>query len=40
MPMLDCIDQPTTRLEYKSSTAATYNQPSAVQMYVKSATHF
>ena len=32
------IDQPTTRRENKSNTTAKYNQPSAVQMYVKSAT--
>ena len=38
--MLSCIDQPTMRREYRSSTAAAYSQPSAVQMYVKSATHF
>ncbi len=30
--MLSCIDQPTMRREYRSSTAATYSQPSAVQM--------
>ena len=34
------FDQPTMRREYRSSTTAAYNQPSAVQMYVKSATHF
>lgn len=32
------IDQPTTRLENRSSTTAKYSQPCAVQMYVKSAT--
>ena len=37
--MVALIDQPTTRRENKSSTAATYSQPSAVQMYVKSAIH-
>jgi hypothetical protein len=30
--MLACIDQPTARREYRSSTTATYSQPSAVQM--------
>lgn len=30
--ILDCIDQPTMRREYRSSTTATYSQPSAVQM--------
>ena len=30
--MLDCIDHPTMRREYKSSTTATYSQPWAVQM--------
>ena len=38
--MLPCIDQPTMPREYSSSTAAAYSQPSAVQMYVKSVTHF
>ena len=33
------IDQPTTRLENRSMTAATKSQPSAVQTYVKSAIH-
>src|SRR5262249_23920525 len=33
------IDQPTTRRENRSMTAATYSQPSAVQTYVKSAIH-
>jgi hypothetical protein len=29
--MLSCIDQPMIRREYRSSTAAAYSQPSAVQ---------
>src|SRR5205823_8368775 len=33
------IDQPTTRREKRSITAATYSQPSAVHTYVKSAIH-
>src|SRR5216684_4155830 len=33
------IDQPTTRREKRSTTAATYSQPSAVHTYVKSAIH-
>src|SRR5437762_12328949 len=33
------IDQPTTRRERRSMTAATYSQPSVVQRYVKSAIH-
>src|SRR4029079_16068694 len=33
------IDQPTTRRENRSTTAATYSHPSAVQIYVKSAIH-
>ena len=33
------IDQPTTRRENRSMTAATLSQPSAVQTYVKSAIH-
>ena len=37
--MVALIDQPTTRRENRSSTAATYSHPSAVQMYVKSAIH-
>ena len=35
----ELIDQPTTRRENRSRTTATYNQPSVVQMYVKSAAH-
>lgn len=35
-----CIDQPTAQCEYKSSTTETYNQLSAVQRDVKSATYF
>ena len=34
--MAALIDQPTTRRENKSTTAATYSHPSAVQIYVKS----
>ena len=30
--MLVCIDQPTARREYGSSTTAAYSQPSAIQM--------
>lgn len=30
--MLSCMDQPTMRREYRSSTAATYSQPSAVRV--------
>jgi len=37
--MTALIDQPTTRRENRSITAATYSQPSAVQTYVKSAIH-
>ena len=37
--MVALIDQPTTRRENRSSTAATYSHPSAVQIYVKSAIH-
>src|SRR6266568_7284741 len=33
------IDHPTTRRENRSSTTARYSHPSAVQMYVVSATH-
>ena len=36
--MWSAIDQPTTRREYRSSTAARYSQPSRVGMYVMSAT--
>lgn len=36
----DCIDQSTTRREYRPSTTATYSQPAVVHRYVKSATHF
>jgi hypothetical protein len=38
--MLACIDQLIARRENRSSTTATYSQPSAVHRYVKSATHF
>jgi hypothetical protein len=34
-----CIDQPTTRREYTSSTIARYKNPDHVGMYVISATH-
>ena len=37
--MWSAMDQPTTRREYRSSTAARYSQPSRVGMYVMSATH-
>ena len=35
----DCIDQPTTFLECKSTTTVRYNQPSWVRIWVISVTH-